>query len=146
MSAKNMESQVSEPLNSAQIILADGITERVISAIREDQAGTPLRLLQVELMRRVATAVVENPPMKVLIEQATIGHNGGHPPDDESAVFDVPEFCRWAKISRSTLYQMWEAGVGPKFFKAGAAVRITRRAAREWLLEREAAAAKWRAR
>ena len=34
---------MSEPLNSAQIILAEGIAERVVAAIREDQAGTPLR-------------------------------------------------------------------------------------------------------
>ena len=36
---------------------------------------------------------------------------------------------------------MWEAGTGPRFFKAGTAVRITRRAAKEWLIAREAAEA-----
>ncbi len=60
--------------------------------------------------------------------------------DDESAVFDIPGFCKWAKLSRSTFYEMQRAGTAPKSFKAGTAVRISRRAAREWLLEREAAA------
>ncbi len=59
--------------------------------------------------------------------------------DKETAVFDIAEFCRWSKISRSTLYQAWQAGVGPKSFKVGTSVRISRRAAQEWLAEREAA-------
>ena len=133
---------MSEPLNSAQIILADGIAERVAAAIREDAAASPLKMFQAELMRTIAKAVVDNPPLKVLIEQATIGHNGGPPLDDEnSGAMTIPEFCSWARISRSTLYQMWEQGIGPKHFKAGAATRITRRAAKEWLIAREAAAA-----
>jgi hypothetical protein len=111
-----------EPLNSAQIALADGIATRVVDT----------------LLRTVAIAAIN--PLKN--ERAVIGNNGG--PDledhDETAVFDIPGFCKWAKISRSTLYQMWEAGAGPRFFKAGTAVRITKRAGREWFVDREAAA------
>jgi predicted DNA-binding transcriptional regulator AlpA len=133
---------VSEPLNTAQIILADGIAERVAAALREDAAAAPLKMFQAELMRAIAKAVVENPPLKVLIDQASIGHNGGPAMDDEtSGVMTVPEFCIWARVSRSTVYEMWEVGTGPRFFKAGTAVRITRRAAKEWLIAREAAAA-----
>src|SRR5208337_5042948 len=62
------------------------------------------------------------------------------PAGDEPAIMSVPEFCAWARVSRSTLYQMWTDGTGPKFFKAGAATRISRQAAVQWLLEREAAA------
>jgi hypothetical protein len=133
---------VSEPLNSAQIALADGIAERVAAALREDQAASPLQMFKAELMRGLAKAVVDNPPLKVLIDRATIGHNGGPPIDDEtSGAMTIPEFCTWARISRSTLYQLWEQRLGPKFFKAGVATRITRRAAKEWLIAREAAAA-----
>jgi hypothetical protein len=65
-------------------------------------------------------------------------HNRG-PPLDEPAVMSVPEFCAWAKISRSTLYAMWTEGAGPRFFKAGTATRISRQSAAKWLLDREAA-------
>jgi predicted DNA-binding transcriptional regulator AlpA len=114
---------VSEPLNSAKIALADEIATRVVEM----------------LIRMVARAAI-SPPQN---ERAVIGANGGPPTiadDDETAVFDIPGFCRWAKISRSTLYQMWEAGTGPRFFKAGTAVRITKRSGRDWFAEREAAA------
>jgi hypothetical protein len=124
---------VSEPLNSAQTALANGIAERVVAAIREDQAGTPVRILQTQMARRIATALHSDESLRSLA-QFGAGHNRGPPLDDEVAVFSVPEFCAWAKISRSTLYQMWEGGVGPKFFKAGTAVRITRRAAKDWLI------------
>ena len=50
---------MSEPLNSAQIILADGIAERVTAALREDAAASPLKMFQAELMRTIAKAVVE---------------------------------------------------------------------------------------
>ena len=50
-------------------------------------------------MRTIAKAVVENPPLKVLIDQASIGHNGGPAIDDEtSGVMTVPEFCIWARV------------------------------------------------
>ena len=111
-----------EPLNSAQIALADGIAERVAAALREDQAASPLQMFKAELMRGLAKAVVDNLPLKVLIEQATIGHNRGQSLDDEnSGAMTMPKFAAWARISGSTLYQMWEQRIGPKHFKAGAA-------------------------
>jgi hypothetical protein len=117
-----MESQVSEPLNSAQIILADGIATRVVET----------------LIRTVAIAAIK-PPQK---ERAVIGHNGApdidSPTDD--VVFTVDEFCARNKISKSNLYGLWKRGVGPQFYKSGASTRITSRAEREWHHEREAAA------
>ena len=132
--------KVSEPLNSAQIALADGIAERVAAALREDAAAAPLKMFQAELMRTIAKGVAENPSLKVLIEQASIGCRGGPAPEDEnSGAMTIPEFCSWARISRSTLYALWEEGAGPRRFNAGSATRISRHAAEQWLLEREAA-------
>jgi hypothetical protein len=54
-------------------------------------------------------------------------------------VFTIDEFCTRNRISRSNLYKQWKAGVGPQYFRAGTAVRITRRAASQWLFDREAA-------
>jgi predicted DNA-binding transcriptional regulator AlpA len=133
--------KVSEPLNSAQIALADGIAERVAAALREDAAAGPVRMFQSELMRSIARACAENPSLRTLIDAAVVvGHNGGPPLDDETGVMTIPEFCAWAKIGKSTLYELWTQGAGPKRFNAGTATRISRAAAREWILAREAAA------
>jgi predicted DNA-binding transcriptional regulator AlpA len=139
-----MECQVSELLNSAQIALADGIAERVAAALREDAAAAPVRMFQSELMRSIARACAENPSLKTLIDAAVVGHNGGPPLDDETGVLTIPEFCAWAKISKSTLYELWTQGAGPKRFNAGTATRISRAAAREWILAREAVSAESR--
>ncbi len=131
-----------EPLNSAQIDLANGIAKRVAAELRDDAAAAPMRMFKQQLISNIAKGAIADPTVRTLIAQAVAGHNGGPVlADDEPAVFTVNEFCAWAKISRSTVYQLWETGEGPKFFKAGTAVRITRRAAVEWLSEREAAAA-----
>lgn len=135
---------MSEPLNSAQIALADGIAERVAAALREDAAAAPVRMFQSELMRSIARACAENPSLKTLIDAAVVGHNGGPPLDDETGVMTIPEFCAWAKISKSTLYELWTQGAGPKRFNAGTATRISRAAAREWILAREAVSAESR--
>jgi len=134
---------VSEPLNSVQIALADGIAERVVAAIQEDRAASPVRMLQAKLARTIANAVVENPSLKTTIDQANlIGHNGGPDIENEmSGAMTISHFCTKYGISRSTLYEMWRSGTGPKYFKAGTAVRITDRAGTEWEFEREAAAA-----
>ena len=136
-----MESLVpEEPLNSAQVALANGIAERVVAAIREDQARTPLKLLQAEMARSFAEALHSDESLLRSLTQFGAGHNRGPPLDDEeSAVFDIPQFCRWAKISRSALYGMWESGTGPRHFRAGVAVRISREAAVQWLIDREGA-------
>jgi len=131
---------MSEPLNPVQIALADGIAERVVAAIEQAQARTPLRILQQEIARACAMALQEDGSVRSLA-QSGIGHNRGPPLEEQQpAVMSVPEFCSWAKLSKSTLYQMWAGGVGPKFFKAGTATRITRESAVRWLVEREAAA------
>jgi predicted DNA-binding transcriptional regulator AlpA len=81
----------------------------------------------------------DDPHMRPLT-QFSVGNRG--PPDEEqSAVFTVGQFCAWAQVSRSTLYEMWRAGTGPRHLKAGVAVRITREAANQWLRDREAASA-----
>src|SRR5208282_2473262 len=98
---------------------------RLATVLCSDSAGEPAAFVREDL----------NPSSA----QPGVGHNRG-PPLDEPAVMSVPEFCAWAKISRSTLYQMWTDGTGPKFFKAGTATRISRQAVVQWLLEREAAA------
>jgi predicted DNA-binding transcriptional regulator AlpA len=113
---------VSEPLNSAQIVLADGIAERVVAT----------------LLKTVAKAVLNDPP--------AIVHNAGPPAvDDEkqldNEVLTIPQFCARYRLSRATLYGLWQAGEGPKFFKVGTSVRITGNSARAWLRQREQRAA-----
>jgi predicted DNA-binding transcriptional regulator AlpA len=66
-----------------------------------------------------------------------LGHNRG--PFDDPAVYTVPLFCLTHQLSRSTLYNLWRDGLGPKFFRIGSSVRISREAAQTWRREREAA-------
>jgi hypothetical protein len=56
------------------------------------------------------------------------------------AAYTVAEFCNTHRISRSKLYQLWAAGVGPRFFRVGNSIRISTEAATEFRREREAAA------
>jgi predicted DNA-binding transcriptional regulator AlpA len=119
----------------------DPFIERIAERVAAVMAKTPAKIFEAEMARRLAASLHEDGTLKSLT-QFGVGHNRGPPEDGESAVFDIPGFCKWANVSRSTFYEMQRAGTGPKWFKAGAAVRISRRAAREWLLEREAAAAK----
>jgi hypothetical protein len=59
--------------------------------------------------------------------------------------YSVDEFCAaHGPISRSTLYNMWKAGTGPRFMLVGGGKGrriISVEAAAEWRREREAAAA-----
>jgi hypothetical protein len=131
-----------EPLNSAQIDLANGIAKRVAAELRDDAAAAPLQMFKQHLISSVAKGAIADPTVRSLIAQAAAGHSGGPPiAEDESAVFTVPEFCAWARISRSNLYQAWANGTGPRFFKINASTRVSRRAAVEWVAEREAASA-----
>jgi predicted DNA-binding transcriptional regulator AlpA len=70
-----------------------------------------------------------------------LGHNGG-PPLVDPPVYDILEFCVAHKISRSTLYNLWTDGIGPKFYRIGSSVKITGESAQAWRREREAATAK----
>jgi hypothetical protein len=59
----------------------------------------------------------------------------------DRAAFTVDEFCSAHRISRSKLYQMWNAGIGPRIMRIGTKVLITIEAAEAWRREREAEAA-----
>jgi hypothetical protein len=59
----------------------------------------------------------------------------------DRAAFTITEFCEAHRISRSKLYQLWAAGIGPRFMKIGAKVLISVEAAADWRREREQAAA-----
>jgi len=58
-------------------------------------------------------------------------------------VFTIAEFCAVHHISRTTFYALKKAGQGPRTFKVGRRVLITREAADDWRkkLEREDSAA-----
>jgi hypothetical protein len=60
-------------------------------------------------------------------------------PEEQRAALTVDQFCLRYNISRSTLYEQWRAGVGPKFFRVGTAKRISVTSADGWVREREAA-------
>jgi predicted DNA-binding transcriptional regulator AlpA len=57
----------------------------------------------------------------------------------EQSLFTIDEFCTVHRISRSLIYSLWKQGTGPRFFKLGSKVMITREAAAEWRAEREKA-------
>jgi predicted DNA-binding transcriptional regulator AlpA len=94
------------------------------------------KIREAELARRIAEALRgdRQPP------QTTIGfgHSRG-PPFEEAPVYNIAEFCTAHRISRSSLYCLWADGLGPKFFKVGTSVRISREAAAAWRAERETA-------
>ena len=58
------------------------------------------------------------------------------------AAFTIAEFCDAHRISRSKLYQLFDAGNGPRVMRIGTKVLITADAAADWRREREAEAAK----
>jgi hypothetical protein len=68
-----------------------------------------------------------------------VGNNRGPPAPSAPLVFTVSEFCSAHRISRSTLYELFRDGLGPRIFKVGSSVRITAEAAATWRAEREAA-------
>jgi hypothetical protein len=57
----------------------------------------------------------------------------------QHAAYTVAEFCQAYRISRSKLYQLWDADIGPRVLKIGAKILITIDAARDWQRERETA-------
>jgi hypothetical protein len=60
-------------------------------------------------------------------------------PQDRAA-FTIAEFCEAHRISRSKLYQLWAAGIGPRFMKVGVKVLISIEAAADWRRQSERAA------
>jgi predicted DNA-binding transcriptional regulator AlpA len=61
------------------------------------------------------------------------------PIDDNADAYTINEFCARNRISRPFLYRLFSAGLGPRVFRLGSRVLITREAAREWRAAREAA-------
>ena len=83
-----------EQLNSAQVALADGIAERLVSAIRRDQDRTPERILQQEMARQMVAALHKDGTLKPLTKFGA-GRNRGPPLDeDQPAAMTIPEFLR----------------------------------------------------
>ena len=79
----------------------DPFIERIAERVAAVMAKTPAKVFEAEMARRLAASLHEDATVKSLT-QFGVGHNRGPPLDEEeAAVFDVPGFCRWAKISRS---------------------------------------------
>lgn len=57
--------------------------------------------------------------------------------DVEVQAFDVPMFCLAHNVSRALLQRSWAEGWGPRFFKAGPRLLISKEAAAKWRLEME---------
>jgi predicted DNA-binding transcriptional regulator AlpA len=55
--------------------------------------------------------------------------------------YSVAEWCALHGFSRAFFYKLAARGEAPRWFKAGAATRISEAAAAEWLADREAASA-----
>jgi hypothetical protein len=53
------------------------------------------------------------------------------------AAYTIAEFCDAHRISRSKLYELWTAGVGPRFIRIGTKKIITTEAAANWRREGE---------
>jgi predicted DNA-binding transcriptional regulator AlpA len=60
---------------------------------------------------------------------------------DAKDAYTILEFCQRHGISRSKLYQLWDAGIGPRKMNIGNKVLISVEAAADWRLAREAASA-----
>jgi hypothetical protein len=58
-------------------------------------------------------------------------------PDARRAAYTIAEFCAAHRISRSKLYELWAAGVGPRFIRIGTKKIITTEAAADWRREGE---------
>jgi hypothetical protein len=57
------------------------------------------------------------------------------------ACFTVNEFCDAHRLSRAQLYNLWNAGIGPRWMANGSRRLISVEAAADWRREREAASA-----
>jgi hypothetical protein len=53
------------------------------------------------------------------------------------AAYTIAEFCEAHRVSRSKLYQLWDAGVGPRIMRVGKKVIISSEAAADWRRARE---------
>ena len=71
--------------------------------------------LEKELARHIAKALPQ--------VMAGIGRPPEPSPEAQPAAYDTLEFCAAHRISRSQLYKLWRAGVGPRFMRLGKSVR-----------------------
>jgi hypothetical protein len=53
--------------------------------------------------------------------------------------YTVDAFCKAEGISRSMLYKLWKAGLGPRFYLVGTVRRISHEARIEWQRKLESA-------
>jgi len=93
-------------------------------------AAVPEALLAAELARRDEARCLDRPP--------PVAPNPTPPAAPQSHT--VTEWCANRRMSRSKLYSLWRNGEGPKFYRAGRAIRISDEADREWIAQSEAAA------
>jgi hypothetical protein len=103
-------------------------------------ASVSASALEAELARRAGGG--RRAPKPVLEAE----RNRRGPPIDIASNEDleahtIESFCRAFQISRSALYDAWAKGVGPRFFRLGAARRISVQAGRDWVRQLEQATA-----
>ena len=65
-----------------------------------------------------------------------------HSPARSRAAYTINEFCDAHRISRAKLYQLWAAGLGPRFIPVGTKKIISYEAAADWRAVGEAAVGK----
>ena len=61
-------------------------------------------------------------------------------PPGSANSFTIDEWCVYRRVSRGGLYNMWKAGIGPRYYHNGSRRLISVEADAAWLAEREAAA------
>jgi hypothetical protein len=118
-------SQVKQPLGATTLSAknhADALTAIV--------ATIPEAILAAELARRAEAERRSEPEIAARIQG---------PPEEQRAALTVDQFCLRYSISRSSLYEQWRAGLGPKFYRVGTAKRISVTSAEAWVRERETA-------
>lgn len=78
------------------------------------------------ILNKVMTHFVKGEIMQTMTQQST-----------PHAPFEIMDFCKWAGIGKSTLYNLWKKGVGPKSVRIGGSRKIRREEAFMWLASLE---------
>jgi predicted DNA-binding transcriptional regulator AlpA len=108
----------------------------IIAALLAGQK-TPKQVLDAALAERVSQLLHADQSLPDPADFG-VGHSKG-PPLQEA--YSPEQFCVLFAISRSSLYKAWREKRGPKFYKIGQSVRISREAAVEWIHDLEVATA-----